>query len=262
VMRLVPVSKGEIFIEGQDILKLRGNKLRTFRRHVQMVFQDPYASLNPRMKVGTIIGEPLWVQGIIKDKEQLKVRVQSLLKQVGLPDSALKRFPHEFSGGQRQRIGIARAIALNPSLVICDEPVSALDVSIQSQILNLLTDLQAQYHMGYLFISHDLRVVQHISHNVAVMYLGRLMEQTSSELLYREPLHPYTQMLLSSIPEPINEKGRKIYVSPIGELPSPANPPSGCVFHTRCPIAIPQCKQQVPELREVRPGHHVACIRV
>jgi oligopeptide transport system ATP-binding protein len=262
ILQLYKPTEGEILFEGKDLVKLHGNDLRLMRRKMQMIFQDPYASLNPRMSVRDIIGDPLVIHNIGGTKER-RDRVAELMRVVGLNPYYASRFPHEFSGGQRQRIGIARALAVSPDFIVADEPVSALDVSIQAQIINLLEDLQAEFHLTYLFVAHDLSVVRHISDRVAVMYLGRIVEIADRQALYEEPLHPYTRALLSAvpIPDPVVEAGRE---RPIlgGEVPSPLNPPSGCVFHPRCPIAIAECSRTVPELREVRPGHWAACIRV
>ena len=243
-----------------DLTTLRGGRLREVRRRIQMIFQDPYASLNPRMTIGGIVGEPLAIHGL--HKEQRQARVDQLLDIVGLNPALAGRFPHEFSGGQRQRIGIARALAVEPWFVVADEPLSALDVSIQAQIINLLQELQNRFRLTYLFISHDLAVVRAISHRVAVMYLGQIVELAPSEDLYREPLHPYTQALLSAvpIPDPDTERQRDRVIL-TGDVPSPLNPPPACRFHTRCPIAIDICREIDPEWREIKPGHLVACHR-
>ncbi|MGV3466284.1 MAG: ABC transporter ATP-binding protein [Heyndrickxia sp.] len=256
IMRLIDPTEGQVFFNGKDITSFSDDKLRPFRKDFQMIFQDPYASLNPRMKVGDIIEEPLIVHEM--PKEERKQRVISLLETVGLTGYHANRYPHEFSGGQRQRIGIARALAVNPQLIVADEPVSALDVSIQSQILNLLKDLQQEFNLTYLFISHDLSVVEHISDRVGVMYLGRLVELTDKESLFRNPLHPYTKALLSAVPVP-DPKAKKERIVLSGDLPSPSNPPTGCTFHTRCPFATEECKVKEPEWKEVEEGHYVSC---
>lgn len=256
LMKLLDATEGRIVFEGQDITDLTDDEIRPLRKEFQMVFQDPYASLNPRLTVKEIIEEPLIVHNI--EKSQRADRVIELLEVVGLNRYHANRYPHEFSGGQRQRIGIARALAVNPKLIIADEPVSALDVSIQSQILNLLKDLQEQYNLTYVFIAHDLSVVEHISDRVGVMYLGRLVELADRDGLFGGPLHPYTKALLSAvpIPDPTLRRDRIILK---GDIPSPADPPSGCTFHTRCPFAQQLCKDQVPEFRELGKGHFVAC---
>ena len=245
-----------------ELTALRGRRLRAQRRRMQMIFQDPYASLNPRMSVGGIVGEPLAVHGLHKRRRR-RERVAELLETVGLHPYMANRYPHEFSGGQRQRVGIARALAVEPAFIVADEPVSALDVSIQAQIINLLEDLQREFGLTYLFISHDLSVVRHISHRVAVMYLGRIVELTDSDTLYENPLHPYTQALLSAvpIPDPALERGRARIIL-TGDVPSPLAPPPGCHFHPRCPIAIDRCRVEDPAWREVQPGHFVKCLRV
>ncbi|MBM3945600.1 MAG: ATP-binding cassette domain-containing protein, partial [SAR202 cluster bacterium] len=246
----------------QDIAGWGVGQMRPLRRQMQLIFQDPYSSLNPRMTCGSIIGEPLRVHRLTQTKAEFRERVAHLLEVVGLNPFMADRYPHEFSGGQRQRIGIARALAVNPSFIVCDEPVSALDVSIQAQVINLMVELQQQFHLTYLFIAHDLSVVRHISDRIAVMYLGHMVEVASRQDLYDEPMHPYTQALLSAIPIPdpvIEAKRERIILQ--GDVPSPSNPPSGCVFHTRCPIAIPECAEIVPDLKEVKPNHWVACIR-
>ncbi len=261
ILQLYRPTDGNVFFKGQDLTKLKGGGLRNMRRDMQMIFQDPYASLNPRMTVGTIIGEPLRVHGMVSGKERQE-KVQDLLKVVGLNPFFINRYPHEFSGGQRQRIGIARALAVNPDFIVCDEPVSALDVSIQAQVINLLEDLQSEFGLTYLFIAHDLSVVRHISDRVAVMYLGKIVELADRVELYENPLHPYTKALLSAIPipDPILEMERKRIILS-GDVPSPVNPPPGCNFHTRCPIAIDVCKQDHPEWREVGNDHWIACHR-
>ena len=260
LLRLIEPTKGEIYFEGRDVRAMSGGALRELRREMQIIFQDPYASLNPRMKVRDIVSEPLVIHNI-RTKESRRARVAELLEKVGLDPDYMNRYPHEFSGGQRQRIGIARALALNPKLIVADEPVSALDVSVQAQVINLLEDLQTEFDLTYLFISHGLAVVEHISTRVAVMYLGRIVEVASAAELYANPLHPYTRALLSAIPVPDPTRKRERIVLR-GDVPTPINPPSGCRFHTRCPDAIPECSRIDPDLREVSPGHTVACIRV
>jgi oligopeptide transport system ATP-binding protein len=241
----------------------KGDQLKKLRRNAQMIFQDPFASLNPRWTVASIVGEPLRVHKLISGKQERAKRVRELLEMVGLSGRHVNRFPHEFSGGQRQRIGIARALATNPDFVVCDEPIAALDVSIQAQVVNLLEDLQTELGLTYLFIAHDLSMVRHICDRVAVMYLGHLAELAESDTLYEEPLHPYTQALLSAVPVPDPKDGPPAAAHCLqGDVPSPINPPSGCRFHTRCPIAQPHCKEIVPEWREARPGHWVACHEV
>jgi len=266
VLLLYKPTGGSVTFDGQDLTKLRSNELRKMRRHMQMIFQDPYASLNPRMTVGSIIAEPLIIHGLVKGRKERQERVQELMRVVGLNPYYANRYPHEFSGGQRQRIGIARALAVQPAFIVADEPVSALDVSIQAQIINLLEDLQDQFGLTYLFIAHDLSVVRHISDRVAVMYLGKMMELTDRVEMYENPLHPYTKALLSAvpIPDPAVEKRRERIIL-TGDVPSPLHPPSGCVFHTRCPIAIEECSKKIPEWRNVGTAgreHWVACIRV
>ncbi|MBN9091527.1 MAG: dipeptide ABC transporter ATP-binding protein [Reyranella sp.] len=258
ILRLIEPSAGEVWFQGSDVTRMNTDALRAMRRDMQIIFQDPYASLNPRLTVGAIIGEALQIHGLAKSRRALEERVVELLETVGLQPDHLGRFPHEFSGGQRQRIGIARALAVEPKLVICDEPVSALDVSIQAQVINLLEDLQDKFGLTYLFIAHDLSVVEHISDRVAVMYLGRVVEIAPSRELYDTPLHPYTEALLSAVPIPDpTVKRQRIMLQ--GDVPNPIRPPSGCHFHTRCPIAKPDCSQRDPELLEKRPGHWVAC---
>ena len=262
ILQLERPTSGRVIFEGRDLTALSEAELRPVRRRVQVIFQDPYSSLNPRMTIGQIIAEPLAVHRIVPDRARRAARVRELLRHSGLLPAMANRYPHELSGGQRQRVGIARALAMEPSLIICDEPVSALDVSIQAQIINLLEELQGEFGLTYLFIAHDLSVVRHISDRVAVMYLGKIAEITDRTSLYAEPRHPYTQALLSAvpIPDPVVEAQRE-HVVLRGEVPSPLNPPSGCVFHPRCPIAIDECRREVPALREVRAGHWVACIR-
>ncbi len=259
ILQLYRPTSGHVYFEDIDLVALKGEELRKMRRKVQMIFQDPYASLNPRMTVGEIIGEPLQVHGAAT-KSEMQDRVAQLLQLVRLNPSFSVRYPHEFSGGQRQRIGIARALALQPSFIVCDEPISALDVSIQAQVVNLLEDLQKEFHLTYLFIAHDLSMVRHISDRVAVMYLGIVVELADRQTLYNNPLHPYTQALLSAVPvsDPVVEEKRKRVILE-GDVPSPVNPPSGCRFRTRCPIAKDFCAETQPEFREVSSGHFVAC---
>lgn len=259
ILQLYRPTAGHVYFDGIDLMKLSREELRKMRRRMQMIFQDPYASLNPRMTVADIISEPLLVHGVTRGDETME-RVNELLEVVRLSPSFGTRYPHEFSGGQRQRIGIARALALNPDLIVCDEPISALDVSIQAQVINLLEDLQEDFGLTYLFIAHDLSMVRHISKRVAVMYLGIIVELANVKELYAKPLHPYTQALLSAVPvpDPVVEQSRQRIIL-VGDVPSPVNPPSGCRFRTRCPIAVDRCAIEVPEWREVAPDHWVAC---
>jgi oligopeptide transport system ATP-binding protein len=259
VARLVEPDEGRIEFERANIAPLKGKGLRPYRRKIQMIFQDPYSSLNPRMKVGEIVAEPLVIHKEVTSKTK-RARVEELFQQVGLSPGVYDRYPHEFSGGQRQRIGIARAIALKPKLIVADEPVSALDVSVSAQIVNLLQDLQKQYGMSYLFISHDLKMVNYLSRRVAVMYLGKIVETGPREAMAK-PLHPYTQALIAAapVPDPLNVKAKRKKIVLSGEIPSPIHPPSGCSFHTRCPFAEPECREAEPKLKEWRPGQWAAC---
>jgi oligopeptide transport system ATP-binding protein len=257
ILRLIEPSGGEVFFEGQDILKLGKKAMRSLRRQMQIIFQDPYASLNPRMTVASIVGEPLEIHKIAKGRAK-EEKVANILEKVGLRPEHMRRYPHEFSGGQRQRIGIARALALNPKLIIGDEPVSALDVSIQAQVINLLEDLQQEFNLTYLIIAHDLSVVEHISDRVAVMYLGKVVEFATDRELYQNPSHPYTEALLSAVPRPDPAIKKQRILLP-GDVPSPINPPSGCRFHTRCLYAKADCKTVEPALQDVGSGHYVAC---
>jgi len=257
VLRLIEPTGGTIRLGGRDITRLGRAELRPFRREMQIIFQDPFSSLNPRMRAGDIVGEPLKVHGAVPGAER-RNRVAALFARVGLSEAQMDNYPHQFSGGQRQRIGVARALALNPKLIVGDEPVSALDVSIQAQVINLLTDLQRELGLAYLFISHNLAVVEHISHRIAVMYLGRIVEHTDRETLFRKPLHPYTEALLAAVPvpDPAARRAKRVLQ---GDVPSPLHPPAGCHFHTRCPYAEARCRSETPRLREIEPGHHVAC---
>ena len=259
LLRLHEPTSGEILFEGQDLLRVEPKELRDMRRRMQMIFQDPYASLNPRMTIGTIVGEPLEVHDGLKG-ESKNTRVRELLELVGINPALVNRYPHEFSGGQRQRIGVARALALNPDLIVCDEPIASLDVSIQAQVVNLLKELQDEFQLTYLFIAHDLSMVRHISDRMAVMYLGKLMEMASGIEISDNPLHPYTKALMSAVPVPdpeVEENRHRVILE--GDIPSPANPPPGCNFNTRCPIAEEVCSQQDPVFREIETGHFVAC---
>jgi len=260
ILRLERPPGGQILFDGQDINQMPRTELLSLRRRMQVIFQDPYSSLNPRMKVGDIIGEPIKVHAVERDAGRRRARVRELLSVCGLDPKFADRYPHEMSGGQRQRVGIARALALDPQFIVCDEAVSALDVSIQAQIVNLLEDLRERFGLTYLFIAHDLSVVRHLCQRVAVMYLGRIVETAASDELFDNPLHPYTQALLSAVPVPDPRiEASRDFRPPQGEVPSPMNPPSGCVFHPRCPIAVENCRRERPALRELRPGHWVAC---
>ena len=262
ILQLYKPTAGSITFDGRELMDMGSRELRSMRREMQVIFQDPYSSLNPRMTAGNIVGEPLVVHGLVDSKAEYRERVASLLQNVGLNPYMADRFPHEFSGGQRQRIGVARALSVSPKFIVADEPVSALDVSIQAQIVNLLEDLQNEFNLTYLFIAHDLSVVRHISDRVGVMYLGHIVEMADRNEIYVNPIHPYTKALLSAVPIPdpvIDAQRERVLLT--GEVPSPLNPPSGCVFHPRCPIAIDECNQVTPELREVEPNHWAACIR-
>ncbi len=263
VLRLVEPTSGKVVFRDVDIATLSGSELRRMRRHMQMIFQDPYASLDPRMTVGQIITEPIETFRLAATKEEKRARVRELMQTVGLSERFINRYPHEFSGGQQQRIGIARALAANPDFIVADEPISALDVSIQAQILNLMEKLQRERHLTYLFISHDLRAIRHTSHRIAVMYLGKVVELAEARQLYRQPLMPYTKALISAVPVPdpvIEAKRRRIVLE--GDVPSPINPPAGCRFHTRCPYMVTACSEVEPALAEIQPKHFAACIRI
>jgi len=263
ILQLEKATEGQILFEGQDLTKLTQKEMSPIREKIQVIFQDPYSSLNPRMKIGEIIGEPMKVHGIIADPAKRDRRIAELLSLCGLDPKFSDRYPHEMSGGQRQRVGIARALAVDPEFIICDEAVSALDVSIQAQVINLLEDLRDEFGLTYLFISHDLSVVRHLCHRVAVMYLGKMVELADCDELYDNPIHPYTRALLAAvpIPDPVIEAKRKHEVVK-GEVPSPINPPRGCVFHPRCALAVDSCSKSIPEFREIKPGHWVACTEV
>ena len=258
VLRLLEPTAGEVRFEGEDLLALSDEAMRARRQRMQVIFQDPYASLNPRMTVGAMLGEPLMLHGLAKTEAARRARVGELLELVGLRPDHARRYPHEFSGGQRQRLAIARALAVEPKLIVADEPVSALDVSIQAQVINLLMDLQRELKLSYLFISHNLAVVEHISHRIAVMYLGRIVEYADKAAIFTRPGHPYTEALLAAVPVP-DPKIRNMTRALQGDVPSPVHPPSGCHFHTRCPYAVARCKVEAPLLREIAPGQHVAC---
>jgi peptide/nickel transport system ATP-binding protein/oligopeptide transport system ATP-binding protein len=259
ILRLTEPTSGTITLDGDDITRLDRGDMRPRRRRLQVIFQDPYASLNPRMTAGEIVGEPLTNYGIASGGDRTD-RIERLFARVGLRPDQMRKYPHEFSGGQRQRLGIARALAVEPKVIVCDEPVSALDVSVQAQVINLLMDLQAEFGLSYLFIAHDLAVVEHICRRVAVMYLGRIVELASRRELFTHPQHPYTEALLSAVPVPDPDPAvKRARIILPGDVPSPINPPSGCRFHTRCPCAIDRCQSESPELREIAPGHHVAC---
>jgi oligopeptide/dipeptide ABC transporter ATP-binding protein len=257
ILRLTRATSGEVLFEGKDVLKVKAGDLKAYRRNMQVIFQDPYSSIDPRLQVAESVGLPLYVHGMKSSKKRLEI-VKTMMGKVGLESYHLKHYPHEFSGGQLQRIGIARALTLNPKFIVCDEPVSALDVSIEAQILNLLSDLQDEFGLTYLFIAHNLSVVKHFSDRVAVMYLGKIVELAGRDEIYKNHLHPYTHALMSAIPIP-NPTIKRQRIILKGDVPSPLNPPSGCRFHTRCPAVMPQCKEQEPEYREVEPGHWVAC---
>ncbi len=262
LLRLTDITGGRALFKGEDIAHMSGRQLREKRRHLQMIFQDPYASLNPRMTVGNIIGEPIRTFGLANGKS-VEAMVKDVMETVGLSRRFIKRYPHEFSGGQRQRIGIARALAVDPEFIVADEPISALDVSIQAQIMNLMQELQKEKNLTYLFISHDLRAIRHVSDRVAVMYLGEIVELATGKEIYDEPLHPYSKALISAVPLPdpeIEAKRERIILT--GDVPSPINPPTGCHFHTRCPYAIEDCKKTDPQLVEIKPDHFAACIRI
>ena len=263
ILQLEKATEGKIVFEGQDLTQLDSSELSPLRQKIQVIFQDPYSSLNPRMKIGDILGEPMRVHGIITDPRQRDERVLELLQLCGLSPRFADRYPHEMSGGQRQRVGVARALAMDPEFIVCDEAVSALDVSIQAQVINLLEDLRDEFGLTYLFISHDLSVVRHICHRVAVMYLGKMVELAETDELFDNPMHPYTKALLEAvpIPDPTLEASRAHKIIK-GEIPSPINPPSGCVFHPRCEIAVDGCPKAFPDFREVKPGHWVACTEV
>jgi oligopeptide transport system ATP-binding protein len=263
ILRLIEPTSGEVWFEGKDVAAMGKNDLRAVARDMQIIFQDPFASLNPRMTVGAIIGEALVIHGLAANRNALEERVVELLERVGLQPDHMRRFPHEFSGGQRQRIGIARALAAEPEFIVADEPISALDVSIQSQIMNLMEDLQNEFGLTYLFISHDLRAVRHVSDRVGVMYLGEIAELARSKDIYKLQIHPYTKALISAVPVPdpqVEKQRRRIVLQ--GDVPSPINPPTGCHFHTRCPYAVAECSRLKPILREIQPEHYASCIRV
>lgn len=261
LIRLLDPTSGKITFKGKDITHVQGEELRELRRKMQIIFQDPYASLNPRMTIGSIIEEPLIIHDLYKTQKERDERVLELARLVGLREDSLNRYPHEFSGGQRQRVGIARALAVNPEIIVCDEPVSALDVSIQAQVINLLMDLQQKLGLTYIFIAHDLKVVEHVSNRVAVMYLGKIVEIAKSDDLYLHPMHPYTRALLSAIPVP-DPRAKENRIILTGDVPSPLNPPPGCHFNPRCPIASEECKQKAPDLNEKTPDHWASCLKV